>query len=128
MKKKKSLNKLKHELDHIFSKFIRERDKGVCFTCGIKKNPKEMQNGHFFSRSYLGTRFDEKNCNTQCVGCNVFKHGNMAIYSIKLIDKYGKKILKELQVKSHQQIKFTRIDYETLIEKYKSKLFINFKN
>lgn len=123
MKKKKSLKKLKGDLDKIFSLYIRNRDKGICFTCGLIKPIEEMQNGHFFSRVYLSTRFDEQNCHCQCVGCNVFKNGNYPKYSIRLVDKYGQGILKELERRTRQPIKFSRADYEALIEEYKSKLF-----
>ncbi len=122
MKKKKTSKKLKTELDSVFSLYIRERDKGVCFTCGLIKPVKEMQNGHFFSRGYLATRFDEQNCHCQCVGCNVFRNGNYPRYSIHLIEKYGPGILRELERRTRKTIKYSPSDYEALIEEYKSKL------
>ena len=81
-KKTKSISKLKKELDKWFSLFIRLRNatdhEGLCqcFTCGcVKYYKKGMQCGHFQSRSFLATRFDEENCQPQCVGCNMFKQG-----------------------------------------------------
>lgn len=122
MKKKKTISRLKKDLDKYFSLYIRHRDQGVCFTCGVKRDIKEMQNGHFFSRSYMSLRYNEKNCNTQCMPCNVFKNGNMAIYSIRLVQKYGNEVLSELEKEARSIRKFTRADYEELILFYKTQL------
>ena len=70
----KTISKLKKELDKWFSLFIRLRDADsnglvFCFTCGCSKYYKRgMQNGHFQSRKHLATRWDEENCQPQCVG------------------------------------------------------------
>lgn len=120
--KKKTTKKLKTDLDKIFSLYIRKRDKGICFTCGLKKPIEEMQNGHFFSRGYLATRFDEENCHCQCVGCNVFRNGNYPKYSIRLVENYGQGILKELERRTKQFVKYSSADYEALIQEYKTKL------
>jgi hypothetical protein len=79
-----------------------------------------MQNGHFFSRTYLATRWDEKNCHCQCVGCNVFRGGNMAVYAKKMLERYGQSIFDELDAKTHRMIKISRAEMEMLIEKYKN--------
>ena len=75
--KSKSLAKYKKELDAIFSKYVRlvhaDNDGMVsCYTCGKLKHWKSQQNGHFVSRQYLATRWEEDNCRVQCAGCNVF--------------------------------------------------------
>jgi len=122
MKKKKdknSISSLKKELDRVFSIFIRKRDKGVCFTCGTRKPWKYMQNGHFVSRQYLSIRWDETNCNCQCAGCNVFKHGNMVEYSLRMIEKYGLEYIEELNKKKNQITKLDKAWYLTQIEHYK---------
>jgi len=110
---------LKRDLDSVFSKFIRKRDKGKCFTCGVVKPEKNMQNGHYVSRSHMSLRFDEKNCFCQCVGCNVFKNGNMAEYTFRIKDKFGIEHLEYLQKKKEEIQKYTRQDYERLINHYK---------
>lgn len=98
-KKKKavSISALKKKADKVFSDYIRQRDKGKCFTCGCVKEWKEQQNGHYITRSCLALRYNEENCHCQCVGCNVFKHGNYTTYSLKMIEKYGVDKLKELE-------------------------------
>lgn len=121
-KKPKSLKQLKKEADAIFSKFIRIRDKATCFTCGVKKEVKEMQNGHFFPRNKLNTRYCEINCNAQCHICNIFRKGNLAIYAANIARKYGGDALSELATRADMLVKYSRSDYEELIEKYKQKV------
>jgi hypothetical protein len=121
----KSISKLKKELDKWFSLFIRLRDcdeLGLveCFTCNRFKHYKSgMQNGHFQSRSFLATRFDEENCQPQCVGCNMFKQGEQYKFALNLDAKYGEGTAEELQFLSRQTVKFTRVDYEEKISYYK---------
>lgn len=95
--KVKSLAKWKKELDVIFSKYIRQRDNGQCFTCPKKDDPKRMQNGHFVPRQYLAVRFNEKNCNCQCYACNMLYGGQGATYAIRLKEKYGQETVEWLE-------------------------------
>ena len=91
----KTISKLKKELDKWFSLYIRLRDatdEGMvqCFTCGSVKYYKSgMQCGHFQSRRYLPTRFDEQNCAPQCVACNMFRGGEQYKFALNLDAKYG---------------------------------------
>lgn len=85
----KTAAKLKKELDFLFSRFIRlshadKRGYVRCYTCGVRKHWKEIQNGHFIRRQYLATRFDPRNCRPQCVGCNIYGDGKMVEFSAKL--------------------------------------------
>lgn len=125
-KKIRSLGKLKKDFDSVFSKYVRQRysKNGLvqCVTCGVWKKIKEMQNGHYVSRTYLSTRFDEKNCHPQCVSCNVFKDGNLDEYSLWLIGTYGEGILEELNKKKWESKKYSRLEYEMFIKIYKDKL------
>ena len=129
----KSISKLKKELDKFFSLYIRLRDatdEGLCqcFTCGcVKHYKKGMQNGHFQSRSFLATRFDEENCQAQCVGCNMFKQGEQYKFSLYLDSKYGEGKAAELEFLARTTVKFTRGDYEEKIVYYKD-LVENLKN
>ena len=85
-----------------------------------------MQNGHFQSRGFLATRFDEENCQPQCVGCNMFKQGEQYKFALNLDSKYGEGKAEELEILAKSVVKFSRIDYEdkisyygTLVEKLK---------
>lgn len=118
--KSKSISQLKKKLDSIFSLHIRKRDKGKCFTCGATKEIKEMQTGHFVSRSHNSVRYDEINCHCQCVGCNIFKNGNLAEYSYRLIQKYGQKEFNNLIKKGRQIKQFNIKELEDKINYYDS--------
>jgi hypothetical protein len=120
----KTISKLKKELDTIFSLYIRlrESEEGLvqCFTCNKVSHYKSgMQNGHFQSRKHLTTRWDEENCQVQCVGCNMFKAGEQYKFAINLDAKYGEGKAEELQFLSKTIMKVSRIDYEEKISYYK---------
>lgn len=116
--RKKTKTKLKKKADKVFSDFIRQRDNGICFTCGNKKEWKYQQCGHFMSRSHTNTRYDEQNCHCQCVACNMFKGGNMPVYAIQLQKLYGNEILKELFKRANKIKKADNKFYEDIIKKY----------
>lgn len=111
--KVRSYGKLKKEADRVFSLWIRARD-GRCVTCGSTAN---LQNGHYVSRSWSALRFDEVNCNAQCVGCNVFKKGNMDEYARFLLRRYGPDVLDELAAKK-KTYQLKRKELEQIIQKY----------
>jgi 5-methylcytosine-specific restriction endonuclease McrA len=117
--KKPKIKPLIKKLDGVFSLYIRERDHHTCFTCGKILEPNKSQNGHYISRKYLSTRWDLRNCNCQCVSCNVFKHGNMDVYAINLQKKYGNNILNELQELKNTVIKYSADTLMDMIEFYK---------
>ena len=63
--KKPKRSTLIRKLDRIFSEYIRKRDtnhKGQveCISCQKTFQYKEVDAGHFISRKYLRTRWDEK--------------------------------------------------------------------
>ena len=122
----KSISKLKKELDKFFSLYIRLRDatdEGLCqcITCGkVSHYKKGIQNGHFQSRRFMSTRYDEKNCSSQCVACNMFRGGEQFRFALALDSKYGEGTAQELEFLARLTVKFTRVDYEDKIRYYKS--------
>ena len=74
------------------------------------------------SRIYLATRWDEENCHACCIGCNVFKNGNMPAYTAYLEEKFGFGIVQRLQKRARAIIKLSLIYYEEMINIYKKKL------
>lgn len=122
---KKPLRKnLIKELDIVFSQFIRLRyaknEIAECVTCGKKDHWKKLQNGHFMSRSNYSTRWNEDNCQVQCMGCNVFKQGEQYKYSLYL----GNNLSEELYIKSKQIVKFADVELIDIIDYYKQKVNI----
>ena len=121
-KKGKSISKLKKDLDAVFSKFIRERDQGQCYTCPKKGEIKEMQNGHFVPRQYLATRYDEVNCHCQCYACNMLYNGQPSRYAERLEIDYGIGTVARLEKLRHRIDKLTPLFYEEEIKRYQQLL------
>ena len=122
MAKKLSRSKLIKKLDTIFSKYIRQRDAkkeiATCFTCGKKAHWKKLQNGHFQSRRFYATRWDEINCQVQCAGCNVFKYGEQFTFGLNLDSKFGAGTAQRLHTKARVITKLSSPDIEDLIDMY----------
>jgi len=126
MAKKSKRKKLIEKLDTVFSQYIRlrEANNGIveCFTCGKKEHwkGKGMQNGHFMSRKNLSTRWDEVNCQVQCVGCNVYRYGEQYKFSIGLDNKYGGGTAEEMLIKSRETSKIMDVELEEKIKHYEN--------
>lgn len=121
-KKPKTKTQLKEELDKIFSIFIRLRDKFECCTCGKKGDKTDIDCGHYIPRSHMNTRWDEENCHAQCKGCNVFKKGNMDVYALFMVNKYGDKILIEMNKRKNTIRQWSLNELKQEISKYKEKV------
>tara|TARA_B100001094_G_scaffold162653_1_gene157393 strand:- start:2709 stop:3101 length:393 start_codon:yes stop_codon:yes gene_type:complete len=121
---KKSVSKLKKEIDKYFSLYIRLRyaskDGMVkCFTCNKTSHYKKgMQAGHFQSRRFLPTRWNEDNVQVQCVKCNMFSQGEQYKFSLNL----GEDKSKELEALARSTVKYMRHEYEELLERYKQEV------
>lgn len=90
-----------------------------CFTCSRVSHWKESQAGHYIPQSIaLALVFDERNVQNQCGGCNLYRNGNPTVYAIELRKKYGEGILEELQSLRKEGFRYTRADYDEMIEKY----------
>lgn len=124
--KKPTRKSLVIKLDTVFSQYIRRKDAideiATCVTCGKKEHWSKLQNGHWASRRHYSTRWDEQNCNVQCSGCNVFRAGEIYLYTKYLCSQYGENFPEELYIKSQKTVKFTDVDLIEMIDKYTSLL------
>lgn len=126
--KKERKEKLKTRADHmnelqkIFNKYIRLRDKDEpCISCGKPKGGGE-QAGHY--RSVGGNpelRFDENNVHGQCIRCNMHLHGNLIEYRKGLIDRVGLHVVEWLEL-NHEPKKYTIEEIKELKKEYKQKI------
>lgn len=121
------MTQVKKKLDAVFSLYIRHKYadwKGyvACVSCGTVKQIKEMQCGHYVSRSHLSTRWDENNCFPQCVGCNVFKNGNYPAFTAYLLKEKGEEFVMGLVAKGNETKKTSLTDMQEMLEEYKKKL------
>lgn len=71
------------------------------------------------SRKFYSTRWDETNCQVQCVSCNIFRQGEQFKFGVLLDKKYGKKTAQSLLLKSHKIQKFSTADLQEMIKYYR---------
>lgn len=136
MEKKLSKSKPKLKAWKAFSSYIRLRDcvktmgnkdYGQCFTCGVIKERKSLQAGHFVDSRCNAILFVEEIVNAQCVQCNFFKSGNKDRYTPKMVAIWGidrveefqnlKNIVKEYSIEDYLEIE--RIYKDKFIKLYK---------
>lgn len=113
------LKKLHRQAWQLFSEYVRKKSKGICFTCGVKKDWKEMDAGHYI---HGRLDYDERNVNSQCVRCNRYLHGNLGRYSEQLFCLLGKRGLLQLRFEANQVKKYEPWELEKIIETYKQKI------
>lgn len=123
---KSSRSKKITRLDTIFSKFIRRRDCGFeygkCISCGKIITYSSCHNGHYINRQHMSLRFDEQNCNAQCVECNSFDEGNVQGYRRGLIKKIGEKDTDMLEIRKHNTCHLSEVELDLLFSHYNKKL------
>ena len=115
-----SLKTLRKKVWSLQSEYIRRSERGICFTCGIKKPWKEQDAGHYIHKDCLD--FDSINIHCQCVRCNKWLRGNLGVYAERLIAEYGEEAIIALRQRANQIKKFTVTELKELIENYKQKL------
>lgn len=126
-KKEKTQAQLKKELDRVFSIYVRQKyadENGnvACYTCGKVMHWKQIQAGHFVSRQYLATRWNEDNVKPQCVGDNIFGNGKPLDFEEHLKEELGEEYVEEMKKSRHQVLKLDRHWYAEQIERYKKLL------
>jgi len=122
--KSKSINQLVADLDKVFSIFIRLRDIddegfSYCVTCGKPMTLKTSQCGHFISRRHYATRWEEKNCAAQCVGCNIYTQGKQYEFGLAIDERFGVGTAQKLLIQSKNKFKKDKAILQILINKYK---------
>ena len=124
-KKERLKTKSQHlkELQIIFNRFIRERDKGLpCISCGAKIKGNGHAS-HFFSvGSNPALRFNENNCFVSCEYCNTYLHGNLYEYSIRLPERIGEEAYNELLSMKRQKLQLSIPEIEELKIEYRNKI------
>ena len=126
MKKQVTIRKLKKIVWKDFSMLIRQRDKGVCFTCGSKKHWKEQQAGHYIPTSVCeALRFEGMNFHTQCYRCNINLSGNVIEYRKRLVAEYGLEEVEKLEARKYLLKKWTRAELFWLRDSFKELLKVD---
>ncbi|HDL5482293.1 TPA: recombination protein NinG, partial [Mannheimia haemolytica] len=122
LEKLKSRSAWLKDLQNIFNKFIRLRDKDLpCISCG-RHHQGQWHAGHY--KTVGGNpelRFNEDNVHRQCSVCNNHLHGNIVNYRVNLIEKIGLERVEFLERKDHPPLKLTIEQIKDLIKVYKAK-------
>lgn len=112
-----------------FSLYIRKRyvlhdhpDLVKCFCCHKLIDWKyDCDAGHFQSRRYEATRFDERNVHPQCKHCNMYLSGNIGVYYEQIEKTYGEGTASRIIQKSQMLCKRNRNDYLEISKEYREK-------
>jgi len=113
------------ELQLIFNKYIRLRDKKKpCISCNKKFKPNEKYDaGHYYSvGAYPNIRFNEFNVHAQCVRCNQHLHGNIHNYTNGIKERIGNDDFEYLNSIKNISNKLTISEIKEKKEYYKQKI------
>lgn len=115
-----------HDLDFVFSRYIRIREANVsgivsCFTCDKNAHYSKMQLGHYIKRGETLLRWDNRNAKVQCPTCNCSLHGNMDVYTERLNKEYPG-LPDQLREESRDVNKFSREELKQLLIDLRFKL------
>lgn len=118
----KSRSEWLKNLQEVFNKFIRLRDKDLpCISCG-RFHQGQWHAGHY--KTVGGNpelRFNEDNVHRQCSACNNHKSGDIVNYRINLVERIGIERVEFLERKDHPPLKLTIEEIKDLIKVYKNK-------
>lgn len=126
MRKSKTHKEAKTKADKWFSRYIRLRDSDGngyirCCTTGARLHWKDAHCGHFQSRRYMATRYDEQNCAPQSPYANTYLAGMQYEFG-KYIDwKYGAGTADQLVEKAKQSMKLSKTQLDEIADTYKTK-------
>lgn len=114
------------ELDFVVSRYVRlaamgKDHKVTCYTCGVRKDWKLIQCGHYKDRQHLGLRWELINLRPQCKYCNCDLDGNLEVYEANL-RKENLGALEYMEETFRQVTKPTRDDLKQLLYDFQQKL------
>lgn len=112
-------NELEKKLDAEVSFYVRmafSDDGGYaqCYTCGAYHSVKDLDCGHYISRTNRGTRWDLRNLRPQCTECNCFNEGRHEVFRKNLVRDLGEDAVEDLE-KTAEFYGSTRMPREWLI-------------
>lgn len=123
-KQKKSNAKLKKNLWKIFARWVKERDRWTCVTCGRKVDGYSANAGHYIAAGACGLEyyFSERNVHCQCTVCNLRLEGNRPAYRAFILSRYGETTLKDIETNYWKPCKDFPFEakiahYQALLEK-----------
>lgn len=119
--KGKTRSQIIKEMDKLFSAEVKRRANGICFKCGQVKANAGVS--HYYSRKYMGTRWDFDNCAWADWGCHFYhlEHFKQPgeFYHNWMLRTLGEERFKRLEIKAHTVTKFSKTDLEFLLAEFK---------
>lgn len=118
-----SLTSLKKKAWKVVSIYVRtrgmdERGKVKCYTCDKKDHWKKMYAGHFVQGRRPSILFQLDIIRVQCVGCNRFRHGNLNVFTPKMINELGLEKVRYYWNLGEQSVKYDRDFYMALYKRF----------
>jgi hypothetical protein len=125
-KKTKTIAALVEDAATILQRIVRMKaadESGYCqcVTCGRIGHWKEMDGGHYISRTYTQHKLLEENIHPQCKGCNRFAHKIHDDYSRYMRETYGAEFVDWMSDTKRQTKKYSRPEIEDLIVELKAR-------
>lgn len=125
--KKVKKSTVKAKANKYFSIYIRLSNMELpgtveCYTCPARMFWKAMQAGHGIPGRNNAVLYMEKLVKPQCVQCNIFKHGNLAVFTRKLIAELGVKEYDRLAEEAKQTVQYKVYQYQEIADTYKKKI------
>lgn len=93
-----------------------------CVSCGVVKHYKQMDGGHFISRTYPFHSLREENVHPQCKTCNRFFSKSHDDYRRYMVEMYGDDFVEWLTDTKHTIYKLKLYQYEEIIEELKDRI------
>jgi len=123
VKKQKMIpvSRLKKTLWKLVSDFIRQRDKYICFTSGVRVAGSNAHCGHMYPSSVSGilARYHPHNLACQSYLENIHHSGNGAEFYQRALKKYGQDKMDRLKRLKQHSAQGDRYFYTTMIDLYK---------
>lgn len=116
-------SKIIRQLDKLVSDEVKRRVKGKCARCQqVRAN---MGCSHYFSRRYIGTRWNFDNLDWLCwLPChNFFEHDKQGEYTDLMIKKLGRAKFNRMKIKAYSANKFSTQDLQLLLQLFEQGKF-----
>lgn len=126
------LPELIDDLDRLTSQYVKLKYLGKnglikCYTCPSELPVKEIDCGHYISRSCMYLRFDLRNLRPQCHTCNRSKYGKAAVFAQNLEIEFPG-VTDILLEESRIVYKWSRSELKNLINELSQKIIRITKN
>jgi hypothetical protein len=107
------------KLDKLVSDMVRNRDNWTCVRCNKRYEPptNALHCSHYFSRRFMGTRFDLNNLMALCYGCHRYVEGDkQGWYYAYMLKKLGQQNYDLLEYRARNVTRYSVFDLQMLYQ------------